>query len=178
MRNVEEANMAYQNLEGEWQLISSASTRSEISFINEDEPDPNGVTNWLNGLDDSLLESAKQTSGLVLSIKPDGSFTEVVTGKPEIYWFDAEGVLVDEVTPFNGVTVSSEKCTYLKPDAIAAWAIPVDGLYGESVLRYDDSDTKIADNLRLVDGHLVRTVNVVTDELYLDRVLIKYKRTS
>lgn len=170
--------MAYQSLEGEWQLVSSASITSEISFINEDEPDPNGVANWLNGFDDNLLESAKLSSGLVLTIKSDGSFTEVVTGKPEVHWFDVEGVLADEVTPFNGVITSNEKGSYLKPVVIATWAIPVEGRYGECVLRYDDGDTKIADNLRLIDEHLIRTVNIVTDELYLDRVLVKYKRVS
>lgn len=170
--------MAYQNIEGEWHLIASASITSEVQFVNDEQPDPNGVANWLNGFDDSLLESAKQTSGLVLSITPDGSFTERVTGKPEVYWFDVEGVFANEVTPFDGVTVKNEQGAYLKPVAVAKWAVAVEGRYGKCVLRYDDGDTKITDNLRIVEAHLIRTVNIVTDELYLDRVLIRYKRAS
>src|SRR5262245_59393032 len=164
-------------IDGEWHLVASASIKTEVSFING-EPDPDGVANWLNGFDDQLIENAKPTSGLVLSINPDGSFTERVSGNPEVYWFDTEGILTDEVMPFNGTTFKSELGAYIRPLSIPRWATPVEGRYGKCVLRHDDGDTKITDNLRVIDEHLIRTVNVVTDELYLDRIVIKYKRVK
>jgi len=165
------------DIQGEWHLVASASTNSEIEFIGE-EPDPNGITNWLNGFDDTLVDSAKSTSGLVLTIQSDGTFTEVVSGKPEVYWFDEEGVLQTEVTPFNGVVAPSGSANYLRPVDIAKWAKPVEELYSPAILRYDDGDTKISDRVHVNSGKLIRTVNTVTDELYLDRVVIVYGRSA
>jgi hypothetical protein len=135
------------------------------------------VSDWLNGFDASLVATAKATSGMTLSIAADGTFTERVSGKPDVYWFDEEGVLAD-VTPFDGLIVHNVQGSYLRPLNIAKWAIPVDGRYGLAVLRYDDGDTKISDCVRSSDGRLIRTINVVTDELYLDRIVIVYERTN
>ena len=170
--------MTDQNITGEWHLVASISIQPEshLEFL-KDGPDHTGISNWLNGFDDKLIEEAQETSGLVLCIKQDGSFTEEVTGNPNVYWFNDEGCLVD-VAPFNGVLVETEQGFYLKPTNINEWAIPIEEAYGACVLRYDDGDTKITDHLRRVGEYLVRTVNVVTDEAYLDRVLIKYKRDS
>jgi hypothetical protein len=159
---------------GQWVLVGSISVNSEISFIAE-EPDPNGVADWLNGFDASLRDLIKPTTGLRLEIRPDARFTEVMNDKPEMHWFDAEGVL-DDVAAFDGSFVETEQGLYLRPDEISEWAMPTEGQYGQAVLRLDDGDTKISDNLRLSDDYLLRTVNVVTDELYLDRILIVYKR--
>ena len=43
-------------------------------------------------------------------------------------------------------------------------------------LRYDDGYTMIAEWLERSDNRLVRTVNVVTDELYLDRIVMVYQQ--
>jgi hypothetical protein len=169
--------MRIEGVSGEWHLVASTSTRSEIAF-DGDEPDPQGVSNWLNGSDNALAESAAETSGMVLSISPDGSFTEKVTGEPQVYWFDEEGVLAQGVSPFDGVIAWAADRAYLKPRAIANWAIPEEGRYAPALLRYDDGDTKIADQLRFEGHQLVRTVNVVTDELYLDRIVIIYQRSA
>lgn len=99
-------------IQGEWQLIGSASMNSEVEFTSDDEPDPNGVSNWLNGFDETPVADARATSGLTLSTKSDGTFTEVVSGKPEVYWFDEEGVLQAQVTPFNGVVAVVGNAAY------------------------------------------------------------------
>jgi hypothetical protein len=170
--------MALASIQGEWCLVASGSVNSEIAFINDEEPDPNGVSDWLNGIDDTLVDTATATSGLTLSIASDGTFAEHVSGKPEVDWFDAEGILQAEVSPFNGVVVGSDQAVYLRPINIATWASPVEGRYGRAVLRYDDGDTKISDRIRALGDRLIRTVNVVTDELYLDRVVIVYERVG
>ena len=162
---------------GEWHLVGSGSASSEIAFINETDPDPNGVSEWLNGFDEALVEAAQPTSGLKLAIAPGGSFAEEASGQPDVNWFDEEGVQSD-VLPFGGTIVESGEVSYFLPVSIPNWATPTDGKYGTAVLRYDDGDTKIANNIRIRTGKLVRTVNVVTDELYLDRVVIIYQRIN
>ena len=50
--------------------------------------------------------------------------------------------------------------------------------HGHALLRYDDGDTRISDGLRLQGTRLLRTMNVVTDELYTDRQLFAYERRA
>lgn len=166
--------MNLESLVGKWVLTGSISTNSEITFMGE-EADPNGIKDWLNGSGRELFENIKPTSGLTLELLPDGTFTEAKTGNPEVYWFSNEGVLESEVIPFNGLIKSNEFGFFLQPDEIPPWAAPTDK-YGV-ILRYDDGDTKICDRLSLSENTLIRTVNVVTDELYLDRIAITYKRS-
>lgn len=160
---------------GRWALAGSISVKDEIAFV-DGEPDPDGVSNWLNGRDDGLEAGISPASGLELTISEDGRFTETATGKPEVYWFDVEGVLCNDVEPFNGTLLSNEGLLYLLPDGIPSWSAHAQNRYGKAMLRYDDGDTKICDSLYLKGDQLLRTVNAVTDELYLDRVLIAYER--
>jgi len=44
-------------------------------------------------------------------------------------------------------------------------------------LRLDDGDTRICDSARVVGGRLVRTICVITDECYGDRVVLVYDRS-
>ncbi|MBC7501745.1 MAG: hypothetical protein H7315_14820 [Herminiimonas sp.] len=168
--------MEIESVVGRWALVGSTSINGEIAFVG-DEPDPNGVSNWLNGHAEDLEESIEQTSGLELEISQDGRFTERQVGRPKVYWFDVEGVLSNEVAPFNGALTFNDKLFYLQPD-IPNWSVHAQNRCGEAILRYDDGDTKICDSLRLRGDRLLRTVNVVTDELYTDRVLIAYEKRS
>ena len=165
--------MNIESFAGTWTLIGSTSINGEISFIDE-EPDPNGVRNWLNGKGAALRDEVEPNSGLTLSIAANGSFTEQVEGDPNVYWFDSEGVLVSEVVPFGGFLKLQGENAYLQPSEIPSRATPDDEY--NVVLRYDDGDTKICDCINLVGDTLIRTVNVVTDELYLDRVIIVYQK--
>ncbi len=159
---------------GTWALIGSFSIGSEIEFIDE-EPDPNGVKNWLNGKSYKSIEQIERTEGLTLNITFDGKFAEEKTGNPNVQWFDVEGVLESEVIPFNGSLKISESNVYLIPNEILRSEITSD-LTNKTNLRYDDGDTKISDFIEVRDDSLIRTVNVVTDELYLDRTVIVYQR--
>jgi hypothetical protein len=169
--------MASDSLDGRWRATGTCSANSQIKIDLSGVPDPNGVADWLNGFDSGLARDARPTSGLILTIETTaGTFTERLTGDPLVEWFDAEGVLTQGVSPFDGTFISNAQGAYLCPQDVPKWAAPVAGRYGEAILRYDDGDTKIADSLRVVEGRLVRTVNVVTDELYLNRVVIIYER--
>lgn len=162
-------------LTGEWELVASAAIQSEIASAS-DEPGPQPVAAWLNSYDMVLPADSVATSGLTLSLHPDGSFADRLTGKPRIEWFDAEGVLVPEVSPLVGTTKVAGDTAYLTPRGVPRWAEPIEGRYAPAILRYDDGDTKIADGVRLTADGLVRTVNVVTDELYLTRVVLLYRK--
>lgn len=156
---------------GTWLLKGSVSITSEITFVGED-PDPNGVKQWLNGSGSELIKDIAATKGLRLIVAEDGSFEEYKEGSPEVYWFSSEGVLESEVTPFDGNVISNAHGYFLIPDETPSWAIPkID--YG-AILRYDDGDTKISDRIFEHEGHLVRIVNVVTDEMYFDRIVSAY----
>ena len=166
--------MELTSLVGSWVLIGSVAINSEVAFIGE-ETDPNGVRDWLNGRAGELVGQAETVKGLTLTIADNGAFTEVKTGNPNITWYDQEGVLESEVEPFNGTVVLKGEGAFLVAEEIPNWAQPTvndDGV----ALRYDDGDTIIAEWLERIDNRLVRTVNVVTDELYLDRIVMVYQQ--
>lgn len=162
------------DIAGTWDLVGVAQAESSAGLIGE-ETDPADVNAWLNGHDDMLLPGAGTASGLRFRIE-NAVFHEELTGSPSVPWFDAEGVLAEEVVPFNGRLIHSADGLYLRPADSPSWAMQADGRHGPAVLRYDDGDTKIADSLRIVGTQLVRTVNVVTDELYLNRIVLIYVR--
>ena len=76
----------------------------------------------------------------------------------------------------SGTLAITGECAWLQPDGIPRWSTHALNRYDQAILRYDDGDTKISDTLRLSGERLLRTVNVVTDELYTDRQLIAYLR--
>ena len=55
--------MTDQNITGEWHLVASTSIQPEshLEFL-KDGPDHTGISNWLNGFDDKLIEEAQETS--------------------------------------------------------------------------------------------------------------------
>ena len=168
--------MSIESFIGTWQLIGRASTKGELGFI-DNRPDPNNVKNWLKGKAEELFNQINSTSGLTLTINHNGTFTEEQEGNPEVTWFSNEGVLESKVVPFSGKVKFQADEAYLYPNEISDWAKPRGRKYG-IVLRYNDGDTIIADNISLVDEKLVRTVNVVTDGMYFDRVAIVYAKQS
>ena len=82
-----------------------------------------------------------------------------------------------EVTPFQGYLSFHKTSIYFLPINLPSWAMPVDR-ESSIKLRYDDGDTKISDCIERQNERLIRTVSVVTDELYLDRVIIVYQRVK
>lgn len=155
---------------GKWILIGSISMKSELEFIGE-QPKPHGVKNWLNSQTPQLLETMKSTEGLTLTIAPDGTFQEEKIGEPQVEWFDCDGVLSAEVKPFNGYLNVFDSSIYLITDECPLWA-------RDEKLRYNDGDTKISDTLEIYHEKLIRTVSVVTDGMYFDKVVLIYVKAT
>lgn len=171
------SNAKQDAIEGRWALTGSCSINHEITLEEEDsEIHLPEIARWLNGTAKELLLQWQPTEGLMLEIKADGSFSETATGRPQLQWFDAEGCLNEEASPFDGRWIKGKDLAYLRPTEIQRWAMPAAGQYGAAVLRYDDGDTKICDQVQRDGERLLRCVNVVTDELYLNRVLMVYER--
>lgn len=159
---------------GTWQLQASASTESEIEFV-EPQFDAEFECLSLSGID--LLETANPATGLVLEITDAMEFTQNVTGNPEVTWYDVEGVLQRNVSPFDGkcFTPRPDGRLYLISNDRAKWATPKD----EAKLpyfRHDDSDTVICDFVELHGPDLLRTMNVLTDGHYLSHTLMKFAK--
>lgn len=160
---------------GEWRLVGFTQATGEAKLIGE-ESDQADIDAWLNGSGEDLAGLAEPAEGLSLTIGEDLTLSEQRHGSPRVTWFDAEAVLVEEVVPIDGPLLGDGAVRYLRPDSIASWAVPVEGRHGAAVLRYDDGDTKIVDAFSLSGERLVRTVNVVTDELYFNRAVLLYAR--
>ncbi len=62
------------------------------------------------------------------------------------------------------------------PNGVSDWSRHALNRHGQALLRSDDGDTKISDGLGLRGTRLLRTMNVVTDELYVNRQLLAYER--
>lgn len=159
---------------GIWVLISSLTVESDIPFVGQ-EPETDGVNTWLYGNSNELLGQASPTPGLTLRIEPNGVFSEERTDNLKLSWFDEEGVLTETVAPFGGIVNTEGALSYLVLAAPISWATPIEPLRKARV-RYDDNDTVICDKLEVIDGQLIRTMSVVTDELYLNRTVLIYRR--
>jgi hypothetical protein len=163
-----------QSLVGTWLLTASLSIDGELPYVG-DMPDPAGVENWLYGSSHDLLAHATPAVGLSLRIARDGTFTERRQGQPQVPWFDAEGVLDTEVTTFDGIIRADGRVGYVLLATPTKGAISKDRLR-KTRMRYDDGETIICDQLEPIDGRLVRTVSVVSAELYLERTVLIYRR--
>lgn len=159
---------------GTWLLTAAISTNGAIPIV-DGETEEGAVDAWLYGSSHDMLGQTTPAHGLTLSIAADGSFAEEKTSTPALTWFDSEGVLDARVTPFDGVIHTEGSIGYLLLREPISWATPSDPLRATRV-RYDDGDMIICDKLELVGEALVRTMSVVTDELYLDRTVLVYRR--
>ena len=158
---------------GQWDLVGAGLVRSEVDFVDE-EPVPNAVEEWLSGIAENALDVMQATFGLTLSVSDDQTFAELKDGEPDSLWYDTEGVLEESPVPFDGTWLVEAGRVFLKANATPErnceqgdYPVP---------LRYNDSDAIICDGLSLIDGFLVRTMNVAIDELYLDRISLVYQK--
>jgi hypothetical protein len=159
---------------GRWSLIGNAAVAAEVAFI-DGRLHPDGVNDWLNEVETGLEEHIKANSGVDIEIATDGRYIERVLGQGQLRCFNAEGVLTD-AAPCVGKVVTTEQAGYLRPDEVPKWDLPKPGKYGKAVLRLDDGDIQIADCIRIQGIYLIRTTNVVTDGLRLDRTVFVYKK--
>ncbi|GAB5515737.1 hypothetical protein [Rhodopirellula baltica] len=89
--------------------------------------------------------------------------------------FDLEGIQINDYQPMSGEVRIRKRVGFLIPDGGPQYGLPISI---DLPLRYDDGDTKVCDAIRAFDDHLVRQLSVVTDELYLDRMTLLYRRVE
>lgn len=160
---------------GTWLLAAATAISSEVAFTETETA--GGVDAWLYGSSNHLLDQAQPLEGLKLTIGADATFTEVKTRDLNLAWYDRDGVLDTQVTPFNGIVMVEGKIMYLLLEVSIAGASSEVEVRTTRV-RYDDGDTIICDQIERFNDSLVRTMSVVTDELYLDRTVLIYRKAT
>lgn len=162
-------------LEGEWELVGYQHRTDEIEYDDGDDgPRVTEIHAWLLGaeLTSASLEAAPPRTGLQLAIQ-SGAFRESVENFSELM-FDESGVQVNDYQPMSGQLAIINSVAFLVPEGVPDYAKPEPA--EDMVVRYDDGDTLVCDSLRVVNGMLVRQTSVVTDEIYLERMLLVYRR--
>jgi hypothetical protein len=135
---------------GKWKLIAWAKEKSENTF-KDNRPSKSTVQIWLNSNNMELANNPSEGHGLVLEITSDGNFTENKTDEPDIDWYDEEGVLSNQVKPYNGKLIESDSGFYILPNNVPSFGSPKDEK-SEAKLRYDDGDTKICEILEFLSN--------------------------
>ncbi|WP_435016029.1 hypothetical protein TA3x_003588 [Tundrisphaera sp. TA3] len=165
------------DLPGEWTLDGYAFVESGDPI---DPPGPAEIASWLLGVTGVGQPRLEARTGLELTIRLDGSYAERVAGGGDLMlWYDSEGVQTASPGPSEGIAqeIAGTAAVSLHPrGALPPRPDRSGGL--RDVLRYDDGDTQVSDILQVAGGSLGRVISVVTDGLYLNRVVTRYRRRS
>jgi hypothetical protein len=165
------------NFPGEWTLDGYAFVETGNPI---DPPGPADIANWLLGVAEDGRPRLETRTGLELTIRRDGSYSERVADcKYLMLWYDSEGVQTDSPEPTEGTVreVAGTAAISLHPRGALPPRPHHPGGFRD-VLRYDDGDTQVSDILHVVGESLSRVISVVTDGLYLNRVVTRYRRLS
>ncbi len=157
---------------GQWLLCATAETvfdvtLDSISFASKF--DHIGVSADLSAMD------LTSTNGMIVRIFADGQFSQCFSDCPVLDWYDQEGVLDHPVNAFDGWTFCDHDRIYFNTNEKPEWSHKHSDADPKRC-RYDDGDTTICDFAELVDGRLLRTLNVMTDDSYVNRVAMLYVR--
>jgi hypothetical protein len=158
---------------GTWRMIAATSVNCELP-IHHEQTRRMAIDEWLYGKSHALIRQAPLNFGLNLKINADGTFSETGNNSLPLTWFDAEGVLSESAIPFDGVINLDAEDLYLHATPPENHTDPVRA----HRVRYDDGDTIVCDRAELVQDRLVRTMSVVTDELYCDRAILIYQKVN
>lgn len=112
-------------------------------------------------------DDAGEVRGPTLLISSDGRFSQAGVCDHPVLTYDEDGVQVSGVAEFGGVIREEAGRGYLLTGAVA----------DPRRLRYDRGDTRVCDSARLEGGRLVRSICVITDECYGDRIVLVYDRS-
>lgn len=163
---------------GTWLLTGSLHERAEVTEFHDAGRREAEIAAWLAGDSHQRLHELAPAHGLTLVVAADGHFAETVAGRPDTYWYDADGVEeMHHPTPFDGRTVERASRIYLQPDEREI-RVERAAQYPGVALRVDDGDTMITDRIERIGAALVRTVSVVTDEAYLSRLTLTYRKSG
>jgi hypothetical protein len=165
---------------GRWELVGAAAAESVDTDYDDGDtvlddvrlPADEFNRRWLAGEVFGDEPAFTPLTGLTLTIAEDHTFTE--TGEAAVPWFDEEGVLEPKARPFGGTFTTSPAGTFLLSEEGAQAAVFEDAT--DLRLRIDDGDTGITDLVTVDGGRLRRVMSVLTDELYLSRIRLEYRR--
>ncbi|KAA5538931.1 hypothetical protein FYK55_26200 [Roseiconus nitratireducens] len=156
-------------MNGSWELCQYLHWNGET----ESDGDDSEIRSWLCGSDDISIDDFNESTGLQLNLR-DGAFSERGADFCQLM-FDTEGIQVNDYRPMSGRVLFDGRVGSLIPDGVPEYSLP----YPVGIaLRYGDGDTKVCDTIRLINDSLVRQLSVVTDELYLDRIVLVYGRVD
>ncbi len=167
-----------EKFEGRWELYAYAHLESDL-LGGKDEVDPSDIQAWLLGDGGGATGNTEDASGSTLLIHGSGRIHEQAESLTNILWFDDEGVQenYNSIAPFIGFLVENANGVFARPDKIASWAVPDNTAY-QARLRYDDYDTLISERFDVNEAELSRTLNVVTDGLYVTRIVMFYRKSG
>ncbi len=117
-------------------------------------------------------DDAGEVQGSILAISADSGFSQFGQCDRPVLTYDEEGVQVTGVAEFGGIVREDGGRGYLLRREVQSPAAQ----NASTRLRCDDGDTRVCDSARVLGGRLVRTICVVTDECYGDRVVLVYER--
>lgn len=121
------------------------------------------------------VNDAGDVRGSTLTIDAAGAFFQAGQCDAPILTYDGEGIQVSGVPEFGGRIHEEGERGYLLCQGIPRWATPKDEA-AQTRLRWDNGDIKVCDSIRLVGNRLLRTICVVTDECYGDRIVLVYEQ--
>ena len=155
--------------DGSWELTQYCHVNDEFR-LTDGELAAGDADSWLLGLPNADQRTVS-SAGLQLAI--EGTlFTETASDFSELM-FDREGIQVNDYSPMSGKIISIKNVGFLLPQGVPEHALPP--IRNDVAARYDDGDTVVCDTLRLSDRNLLRQVSVITDELYIDRMVLVYQ---
>lgn len=153
---------------GHWQLVGYGYINDELSLI-DGEPGNDEIRSWLKG-SEGFPQDVTAATGL--GFLTDGSkFSETASAFSNLM-FDREGVQVNDYQPMSGRLHFAGDVGFILPDGVPDFALPK--IENDIASRYSDGDTVVCDSLRRVGNDLIRQISAITDELYLDRMVLVY----
>lgn len=161
---------------GTWNLDGSFIEAGQMPELKDIRKYRQSYKEWLLSDNYEPLTKLTEASGLELTVNADGSFTERQTGTPNVAgWFNAEGIVVNKAEPFDGQYFVSGERAFLKYNSTDEFYWNKSA-FAHKYFRFDDADTKICDSLLIVDSELIRTMLVLTDELWTTRIVFRYRQ--
>jgi hypothetical protein len=170
-------------MHGLWQLKEYAYVEQEIVF-HGDQPKAEALDDWLFCRGTEGFAELEPQTGLQLSIEPDDTFSEAKTKKKlSLVWYDSEGVEVDSPSAVKGTLrkIRGRSERFIQPSDAPNWLTQSrtrTNKRDRESLRYDDGATLICDLLRRDEETLLRVMSVVTDGMYLTRIIARYQRVG
>ena len=154
---------------GHWHLVGYRHFNDELP-LTDSETGADDIHSWLLG-SDNIVRDVPTATGLKIQI--DGNtFSEAVKSFDDLM-FDIEGIQVNDYQPMAGTIHFVADIGFVRPDGVPDYASPQ--IKTDLAARYSDGDTIVGDTLRRAGDNLIRQISVVTDELYVDRIVLVYR---